>query len=184
MLNLARSSLPLLLLLFAARGAAAQDGFALKGHLLFNSSDISAQRTDTLPSATGFGLGAEFVLPLGIGLGISGYTSGGVRDADLETTSLVVLTEANYFLKLLPLVSPYVGVHAGLGRYSRDESDDIRRPELRDGTTELGYQIGARLQLNSLLGLDAQFRRVSTSALREQGGGLERSQFLIGVTLF
>lgn len=186
MCNPARVLLALSVLLGASLPAGAQQGFALKGHLLYNSSSVRAERQDTLPDASGFGIGAELVLPFGVGVGVSGYTSGGASEADVETTTLTVLAEANYFfLRSLPLLSPYVGVHAGLGSYSREYPDDLSRPELRDrSATELGWQLGARLQLTRTLGVDAQYRRVSTSAFEAQGGRLERSQFLVGVALF
>lgn len=172
------------LLLGCAAGAQAQQGFALKGHYIFNSSAV-AERGDTLPDADGVSIGAELVLPLGIGVGVSGYTSGGVTEQDVETSSLTVLAEANYFLNLplLP-VSPYAGVHAGLGRFSKEDLDDPQAPEIEDTRTQLGFQVGVRVQLNSLLGLDAQYRRVSTSASENQDGRLERNQYLVGVTLF
>lgn len=177
--------LSVLLLLLGATAAPAQQGLALKGHYLYNSSDVNRERTDTLPAADGFGIGMEYVLPLGVGVGVSGYTSGGATDLDVETTSLVVLAEANYFFRLPVVpVSPYAGVHAGLGRYSREQAEGAERPRVRDSATELGFQVGLRVQLVSLLGLDAQYRRVSTSAFEEQGSSLERSQLLVGVTLF
>jgi hypothetical protein len=123
------------------------------------------------------------VLPLGIGVGVSGYAGGGsARFFNDEGSTLVGLAEANYFLNL-PLLpsSPYVGVHAGLGRYKwRDASGLLKDTE----RSQLGYQIGLRLQLISLLGLDAQFRRVSNSAAEGQSGSLERNQILVGITLF
>jgi hypothetical protein len=175
----------LLLALGSAAAAHAQQGFALKGHYIFNSSTVNEERADTLPDADGISLGAEFVLPFGIGVGVSGYTSGGVTDQDVETSSLTVLAEANYFLNLplLP-VSPYAGVHAGLGRFSKEDLNDPQAPEIEDTRTQLGFQVGVRVQLGSLLGLDAQYRRVSTSAADNQDSGFDRNQYLVGVTLF
>lgn len=174
-----------LLLLGTAVPAQAQGGFALKGHYIFNSSAVSDDRPDEFPETDGFSVGAELVLPLGIGVGVSGYTSSGVSDLDMETSSLTGIAEANYFLKLplLPL-APYAGVHAGLGRYTRADLTDPQRPEIQDTRTELGFQLGVRMQLSSLLGVDAQYRRVSTSAAEDQEGDLERRQYLLGVTLF
>lgn len=165
--------------------AAAQEGFALKAHYLFNSSAINQARTDTLPASDGISVGAELVLPLGIGVGISAYMAGGVSEFDVETSSLTVLAEANYFLDLplLP-VSPYAGVHAGLGQFSREDVNDPRAPNLEDDRTQLGFQVGVRFQPIRLLGVDAQYRRVSHSAAAGQDGSLSRSQVLIGVTLF
>lgn len=161
---------------------AAQSGFALKGHYLFNESSVEDNDGRDIPSADGFSVGAELVLPLSIGVGVSAYTTGTARDVNIETTSFGVLAEANYFLDLpiLP-VTPYAGVHVGLGRFTVDDLDDAD-PEIEDGTTQLGFQVGVRLQLNSLLGIDAQYRRMSESA--DEADGLERNQFLIGIAVF
>jgi hypothetical protein len=170
------------LLVGAAIPAQAQQGFALKGHFLYNSSAREGAR-DSIPAANGFSLGAEMVLPLGIGVGVSGYAAGGAdRFFNDEGSSLVGLAEANYFLKL-PLIplAPYAGVHAGLGRITRRDTSEL----LRDRTlTQLGFQVGVRVQPISLLGFDAQFRRVSRSAAEGQSGSLERNQILVGITLF
>lgn len=186
MRNLARSLSLAVLLLGAATSARAQQGFALKGHYIFNSSSINTQRTDTIPDANGFSVGAEVVLPLGIGVGVSGYTATGETDNDAaRTRTFTVLGEANYFLKLpLVPVAPYAGVHAGLGRYTKEDLRNPQRPEIKDSRTQLGFQVGVRVQLTSLVGVDAQYRRVSTSAAESQEGSLERNQYLVGVTLF
>lgn len=171
------------LLAGAQTAAEAQQGFALKGHYLFNESNVeSAERT--IPEKDGFALGAEYVLPMGLGVGLSAYTTGDVGDEDIRTRSFGVLAEANYFLDLpiIP-VTPYAGVHAGLGQYRLEDED---RPELdiRDDRNQLGFQVGARWQISQLVGLDAQYRRVSQSAADEQSSRLERNQVLVGVTLF
>jgi len=162
--------------------AAAQDGFALKGSYIYNRSTVEG--ATEVPGANGFGLGAEFVLPLGFGVGVSAYTGGRVRDFDVETSGVSVAADANYFFKL-PLVpiAPYVGVHAGMGRYSRiDDSSPGTRP--KDNLRQLGYQVGVRLPLLSVFGLDAQYRRMSSSLQTSQGSDLSRQQVLVGVTLF
>lgn len=173
------------LALGSAATAHAQQGFALKGHYIFNSSSVNDDRTDEIPESDGVSLGAELVLPFGLGLGVSGYTSSGVSELDVETSSLTAIAEANYFLRL-PLipVSPYAGVHAGLGRFSQEDLDDPQAPDVEDTRTQLGFQLGVRVQLGSMLGIDGQYRRVSTSAAESQDSGLERNQYLIGVTLF
>lgn len=178
-------SVCLALALGCAAPSRAQQGFALKGHYVFNSSAVNDDRTDRIPESDGFSIGAELVLPLGIGVGVSGYTASGVSELDVETSSLTALAEANYFLRLplLP-VSPYAGVHAGLGRFSREDLDDPRAPNVEDTRTQLGFQVGVRVQLGPLLGIDGQYRRVSHSAAENQEGSLERSQYLLGVTLF
>ena len=169
----------------AATTALAQSGFALKGHYIFNETTASdAREEQVIPGNDGIGLGAEIVLPFGLGVGVTGYTAGGTQDVDFETTELTVLGEANYFLNLPVLrISPYVGIHAGLGTLSRD--DPPAEFEIEDKSrTQWGYQLGARLQLNSFLGIDAQWRRMSTSAAEGQDNALERNQVLLGVTLF
>ena len=169
----------------SAAPALAQSGFALKGGAVFNSSDVrSGEQYRMDPSdAAGFHAGAEVVLPLGLGVGISGYTAGHPSDFDVSSSSLVVLGEANYFLKLpfLP-VAPYAGVHVGLGRYDWSDVEERQRPEV--DLDDLGYQVGVRVQLSRMLGLDAQYRRVSYSLGGEQGTEFENNQVLVGVTLF
>ena len=179
-----RKIVPLLVagaLALTAGTAQAQSGFALKGHYLFNASDADEDQT---PAADGFSVGAELVLPFSVGVGVTAYTTGSARDVDTEASAFGVLAEANYFidLPLLP-VTPYVGVHGGLGQYTIEQAGSAD-PEFEDSRTQLGWQVGARMQLNSLLGLDAQYRRVSESAAESQGGDLERNQILIGVTVF
>jgi opacity protein-like surface antigen len=166
--------------------ALAQQGFALKGDYIVNASSAKAAReSGDVPHADGLGIGLEYVLPLGIGLGVSGYTADQTSDLDYKTTELTVLAEANYFLRLpiIP-VSPYVGVHAGLGHLSRDNVSDPQF-KLQDRTrSQLGYQVGVRVQLTRMIGLDAQWRRMSTSAAEGQDGRLERDQVVLGVALF
>jgi opacity protein-like surface antigen len=170
-------------LTLAAAPLQAQSGFALKGHYLYNEN--TARDSDRkVPNEDGFSIGAEIVLPFNVGVGLSAYTNGRAREADLETQSFGVLAEANYFLDLplLP-VTPYAGIHAGLGRYTTDDLDDINA-EFEDDRTQLGFQLGLRFQLTSLIGLDAQYRRVSDSATSDQSPDLDRNQVLVGVTLF
>lgn len=168
-------------LLVPASETWAQQGFALKGHYLFNSS--ARIEGDSLPEANGFSIGAEAVLPFGIGVGVSGYAAGGRDDFfDGEGSSLTGLVEANYFLDIpLVPVSPYVGVHAGLGRFRERGINGTLRDAERN---QLGFQAGVRIQPISLFGLDAQFRRVSNSAVEGQSGTLTRNQILVGITLF
>ena len=171
--------------LAAAAPVSAQSGFALKGHYLFNESTAKgADRDRELPSEDGFSIGAEVVLPMNVGVGVTAYANGRAREAELETQSFGMLAEANYFLNL-PVVpiTPYVGVHAGLGRFTYDDVGDSA-PEIEDSRTQLGFQVGLRLQLTRMFGIDAQYRRMSDSASGDQSPDLERSQVLVGVTLF
>jgi hypothetical protein len=167
----------------------AQSGPALKAHYVFNQSKVDDARGsgfNDVPSPDGFSVGAEFVLPMGIGIGATAYTEGKATDVDTRTSSFAVVAEANYFLKL-PVVPlrPYAGVHAGVGRYTiEDVSSGSASPAIKDNRTQLGYQVGVRWQLTSMVGLDGQFRHVSDSASEDQSPDLERNQFLFGITLF
>lgn len=178
------SALAVIFAVLTASPLVAQSGFALKAAGVFNFSDVDAERTDIdLEDAAGFNVGAEYVLPGGLGLGISGYTLGSPSDFDTSEGSLVMLAEANYFFKLplLP-ISPYAGLHVGLGSYDLDDVQDRVRPDVDFG--DRGYQFGVRFQPTTLIGLDAQFRRVSGSLSGEQDASFEASQVLLGVTLF
>lgn len=172
------------LVIAVARGgvAEAQSGFALKGSLLFNSSDVEGTETD-YEDSSGFNIGAEYVLPLGIGIGVSGYTAGSPEDFNFSEGSLIVLGEANYFINipLLP-VSPYVGAHVGLGTVELGDLENTPRPEA--DFDDLGFQVGVRFQPLPMLGIDAQYRRVSGSLAEIQDSEFESNQFLIGITLF
>lgn len=172
-------------LMAMAAPAGAQSGLALKGHLLFNETDArEAEENRRIPAENGFSVGAEYVLPMGLGVGLTAYTEGKATESELQTQRFGVLAEANYFFRLpvIPL-RPYVGVHAGLGEYSYDDLGDAD-PEIEDSRTELGYQAGVRWQVNPILGVDAQYRRVSDSAGDSQSPELERNQVLVGITLF
>ena len=51
-------------------------------------------------------------------------------DFDISEGSLVMLAEANYFLNLPALpITPYAGLHVGLGTYSLDDVDAGVSPE-------------------------------------------------------
>jgi hypothetical protein len=167
----------------AAAPALAQSGFALKGGYIYNRSDVDA--STRVSGANGFGVGAEFVVPIvNLGVGVSAYSGGKVTEFDAETSKINVVAEANYFLKLPMIpVAPYAGVHVGMGHYSqRDDSTPSTRPQ--DGWRQVGYQAGLRVQLVSLLGVDAQLRRVSSSLATNQDSALSRTQVVVGVTLF
>src|SRR5690606_10427389 len=97
--------------------------------------------------------------------------------------SLVMLAEANYFINipLLP-ITPYAGLHVGLGTYDLDDVENAVRPEVDFG--DRGWQVGLRFQPTPMFGLDAQFRRVSGSLSGEQDASFDTNQVLIGVTIF
>jgi opacity protein-like surface antigen len=167
----------------------AQSGFALKAHYVFNQSNVNDARSSgfsDVPSPDGFNVGAEYVLPMGLGVGVSAYTEGKATDVNAQTTAFSVIGEANYFFKLpIVPVRPYVGVSAGLGRYTiEDVRSGSTAPKVQDSRTQLGFQGGLRLQLTPMIGVDGQYRHVSDSASKSQSPDLERNQFMLGVTLF
>jgi hypothetical protein len=169
----------------AALPSRAQSGVALKGHVLFNETNArEAEQDRRVPVSDGFSLGVEYVLPMGIGVGVTAYAEGKATESDLETQRFGVLAEANYFARIPVIpIRPYVGVHAGLGQFSYDDLDTAD-PEIEDSRTELGFQVGLRWQVTPMIGLDAQYRRVSDSAGDSQSPELERNQVLVGVTVF
>ena len=170
----------------AAHSASAQSGLALRGHYVYNSGSPDRFAVGDVATADGIGLGAEYVLPFGLGVAVDGYTAGR-SFGSLTRREFTVLAEANYFLRLpiLP-VSPYAGVHAGIGNVSwKNVADDSLEPQLQDRTgSQLGYQFGVRFQPIGLIGLDAQYRHLSRSALEDQGPEFARSQIVLGITLF
>jgi hypothetical protein len=170
-------------LLLSAGNAMGQSGFALKANTIYNRESIEEQRR--IPSAVGIGAGAELVLPGGLGLGVSAYTGGRLSELDRGASSFTTLGEVNYHLRL-PLIpiSPYAGVHAGLGTYSRADLTAPAEPKVQDDLRQLGYQFGVRIPLGSVIGLDAQFRRVSTWLSGAQDGRIAREQIVLGITLF
>jgi hypothetical protein len=174
--------LPALAVLLPA-AAVAQEGLAVKLGAAFNSTVVEDRQTDLRPSdAAGWSAGLEYVLPGGLGVGVSGYTAGSPDDFDVSSGSLVFLGEATYFVRLPGLpVTPYGGVHFGLGTYRLSDLDDAR-PTVDFG--DRGYQFGVRVQLTGLLGADAQYRRVSESLRGEQASAFERTQYIFSVTLF
>lgn len=176
--------------LAAAPALHAQSGFALTGDYVFNSSKVHDARQsgfNSVPSPDGFSVGAEYVLPMGIGVGASAYSEGSATSVNAKTTSFAVIGEANYFLRLPMIpIHPYAGVSAGLGRYTIQDvtSGNATSPKVHDSRTQLGYQVGARWQITPLLGIDGKYRHLSDSASEQQSPSLERNQFLLGITLF
>jgi len=180
---LQRLALGAALVFAAAVPATAQQGFALKGGLVFNKQSVEGvNRPEDVPAANGFGVGVEYVLPGGLGLGVSGYTAGTPKDFSTSEGTVNFLAEANYFLRLplLP-VAPYVGLNMGLGSSTLGDAPDLR-PEVKFG--DVGFQFGVRFQPLPLLGLDAQYRRVRGSVANAQDATFDANQVLVGVTLF
>jgi len=182
--SLALSASVLLFLVGNAAPVSGQSGFGLKVGGVFNSSTVEERETDLrLADAAGWNLGIEYVSAGGLGLGLSGYTTGSPTHFDRDRGSFVVLADANYFLRipLLP-IAPYAGVHMGLGTYRLEDVQDGVRP--RVGWRDRGHQYGVRFQPMSILGIDAQIRRVSGSLADQQDRSFETRQVVLGVTLF
>jgi len=71
----------------------AQSGPALKASYVFNQSKVDDARSsgfDDVPSPDGFSVGAEFVLPMGIGIGATAYTEGKATDVNTRSSSFAV----------------------------------------------------------------------------------------------
>jgi opacity protein-like surface antigen len=170
--------------------AAAQSGFGLKAHLVYNASTAQTFRDEPDSSLgsdfAGFNLGAEYMLPMGLGLGLTGTASGDPRDTD-RATVFMVLAEANYYLDIPVLpVRPFLGAHIGLGSWSWDVRDELVG---EDGFSDLeraklGWQLGVRVGLPGPLSIEAMYRRMSASAKQAQDPGFEADQVLLGVRLF
>ncbi len=153
----------------------------IKGHHIFPRSTFAVDRGAIQTQKSGFGVGLEYVLENGWGFGLAGYTSGRVSEFDSNSAVVVVLAEANYFLRMRALrLAPYIGAHTGLGTYRKGASDF---PSLHDNLAEFGYQVGVRFQPWIYLGLDAQIRWMSDAAHRDQGNAFERTQVLLGITI-
>jgi hypothetical protein len=176
--------------LLAPSPAAAQSGFGLKAHLVYNASTAQTFRDEPDSSLgsdfAGFNLGGEYMLPFGLGIGLTGTASGDPRDTD-RATVFMVLAEANYYLDIPMLpVRPFVGAHIGLGSWSWDVRD-----ELVDGDgfsdlerAKLGWQLGVRVNLPGPLSIEGMYRRMSASAAEAQDPGFEADQVLLGIRLF
>lgn len=153
----------------------------IKGHHIFDRSAFAVEDGSIQEPKSGFGVGLEYVLQNGWGFGIAGYTAGRVSEFDSESALIVLIAEANYFLRMRALrLAPYVGVHTGLGTYRKGASDF---PSLHDNIAELGYQVGLRFQPWVYLGFDAQLRWMSDAAYRDQTAAFERTQVLLGITI-
>ncbi len=153
----------------------------IKGHHIFDRSTFAIEDGSVTEPKAGFGLGLEYVLENGIGIGVTGYTAGRVSEFDSNEATVILLAEANYFFRMQPLrLAPYIGLHTGIGTYRKGDSSF---PSLRDNISELGYQAGIRFQPWIYFAIDAQVRWVSDAAYRDQGPAFERTQVLLGITI-
>lgn len=156
----------------------------LRGHYIFNrgSTDTEEQRIEN--GKVGIGGGLDVILG-SVGIGISGYTAGAASEADASPRRFILLGEANYFLTLLPFgITPYIGVHTGLGVFDSSYLKAPYVPRPQDGFRRLGYQLGLRFQPLGPIGVEAQWRRLSRSAAAAQAAALARDQVLLGIILF
>lgn len=160
-------------------------GLKLKGSYVYNRSSLDTEQKKLTEPSAGWNAGLEIVGE-SFGFGLTGFTAGEFADFQADSTSFIVLAEVNYYapVKVLRL-APYAGVHTGLGTYTTAYFSDPTMPKLQDRSPgSIGFQFGARWQPVSLGSVDVQWRRLSTSAAEAQGSGFERTQVLLGVTLF
>lgn len=158
-------------------------GIKLRGAYHVNRSEV--QSSSDLPrDEKGYGLGVE-INGRHLGLGLYGYTAGKAQSFNSDTTSLIVVAEANYYFPIDMLrLAPYAGVHTGLGKIDKSYFQNAYVPRPQDGIGSLGYQLGVRFKPIPLISVDAQLRRQSGFAYESQDQSLERTQVLLGLTLF
>lgn len=176
--------------LLAPSPVAAQAGFGLKAHLVYNASTAQTFRDEPDSSLgsdfAGFNLAGEYMLPFNLGIGLAGTASGDPRDAD-RATVFMVLAEANYYLDLPAFpIRPFVGAHIGLGSWSWNVQDEV---VAGDGFSnleraDLGWQFGVRIALPGPLSIEGLYRRMSASAEQTQDPGFESDQVLLGIRIF
>lgn len=167
----------------ARRPASFNSGIKLRFDFHLNRSEVN-DVTDAPDDENGYGAGLE-INGRHLGIGLYGYAGGQAQEFDSENTPVIIVAEANYFYPIQRLwLAPFVGVHTALGRFTKDYFDDPYFPKPQDSFNDLGYQIGLRFKPIPVLGLDAQWRRVSGYARDNQDAGLSRTQVLLGVTLF
>jgi hypothetical protein len=158
-------------------------GIKLRGNLHFTQTRADVA-TEMPRGENAYGAGLE-IIGRRLGMGVYGFAPGRTEGFEAERTAVHVALEANYFHPMERIrLAPYVGVHSGLGSFTRDYFADPHFPRPRDGRRDLGYQAGIRFKPIPLIGLDAQWRRQSRSITVEMGEMLERDQFMVGVVLF
>lgn len=156
----------------------------LRGNYVYNRASVDAQSARLNQPKQGYGAGLDVILPGGLGIGLSGYTSGRASGFESATSQVVVLGEANYFLRLPLRITPYAGIHSSLGAFTGEYFKDPHLPGFEDDLGGLGYQAGVRFQPFGPLGLDVQWRRLSAHAASVQHPSFQREQILLGLTLF
>ncbi len=182
-------ALSLALLALSAVAAPAQDasfnsGIKLRGNFHFNRSAVNSEDPRVPEAENGYGAGLE-IIGRHLGVALYGFTVGNAREFDADATPVMVVAELNYFWPIQSIrLAPYAGIHTGLGVFTKDYFNEPFVPKPQDGISGLGYQIGLRFKPIPVIGLDAQWRRMSVSAFEAHGEMLERNQILIGLTLF
>jgi hypothetical protein len=168
-----------------APGSSFHSGLKFKGAHIYNRSSLDTEQRELTEANTGWSAGIEIV-GRHIGIGLTGFTAGTISEFAVDETTFVVLAEANYYVPIRVIrLAPYVGVHTGLGSYTSSYVDEPYLPSVSDRSpASLGLQFGARWQPIALGSIDVQWRRLSESAAQAQDRSFERSQILLGVTLF
>jgi hypothetical protein len=158
-------------------------GIKLRGNYHVNRSAVqTASERPTQEDGYGFGLEIN---GKHLGIALYGFGSGRLSEYEAETSPVIVVAEANYFVPIERLrLAPYAGVHTALGEFTKTYFDDPHFPRPQDGVPALGYQFGVRFKPIPVIGLDAQWRRQSAFAATAQDPSLERNQVLVGITLF
>jgi hypothetical protein len=177
-------------LLLAAGSLDAQDGpssfnsgLKLKGGFHLNRSAVEGI-SERPEHENGYGAGIEIV-GKHLGLGVYGYSAGRLSEFDGELTPVIAVAELNYYMPIERIrVAPYFGIHSALGEFTSDFISEPYWPKPQDGPANIGYQAGLRFKPLPLISLDAQWRRQSGFAFETQHESLERTQILVGVTLF
>jgi hypothetical protein len=159
-------------------------GFKLKGAHVYNRSAVDLDEPEIEPKS-GWGAGFEFVGD-NWGIGLSGFTPGRVSSFDSDSTTFVAIAELNYYAPIRSLrLAPYAGLHSGIGTFSSDYFDDPFLPGLHDlSIHEIGYQFGLRFNPVPIAAIDLQWRQLADSAVDAQDARFEKSQVLLGITLF
>jgi len=169
-----------------AAPASAQTGFGLKAHLVYNASAAETfedeRSSRSVGDFVGLGLGAEYVLPFGLGLGVTGQASGDPRDTD-RATVLMVLAEANYHMNIPMLpITPFAGAHIGLRTFSSDARNEFLNGDRGDlDRARVGWQAGVRVQVVRRLSVEGMYRRLSARAESALDPGFEGGQVILGV---
>ncbi|HUE95524.1 MAG TPA: hypothetical protein VMN39_02645, partial [Longimicrobiaceae bacterium] len=167
----------------AAQKSAFTSGIHLHGNFHFDRSTVE-RVGDVRQPEHGYGLGLE-LSGANLGVGLYGFALGRAASFQRDSTPIYAVLEGNYYLPIESLrLAPFVGVHTGLGVFTRDYFDDPFLPAPRDGLGKLGYQAGVRFQPLPLVGVQAEWRQHASSVYDGIASASERRQILVGIVLF